>query len=419
MADNTNKLGYSQFNQIELVSVEMFRDGWKTEDYVDIRAMVDEINIYEDMFSPTISASMLVADGLNLPDKFPIIGGEHVLIRFKTPTFQDEVSQEFMVYKIGKKVADARNSKMQGYVLYLCTLDRYRDSYTDVSKSFKGTYKDIVNETLNILQSTKSLNSDPTLGNQKFISPFWSPLKICKWIAERAVGSKYEPFFFFEDLSGYNFKSAKTIYEQEPVTKIFIEMGQMPDAIDNQERNFERSTRYEVIDGNDRLQQHSDGLFGSKIYQYNATNKTLTLNEYDYTSMFDTPDAAKIEQYPLFDDVGKGNRQKRQFIMERADGSHLGAYYRKMMLGMLASYGLRIVVKGNSSLRVGSIVELDIPSKRAGEPEVEEVTSGRWLITSLKHIIKRDQYDMVLELSKDSYKQNIASLVTTGDSRNG
>ncbi|BAU40030.1 hypothetical protein [Ralstonia phage RSP15] len=415
---NNPDQGYSQYNQVEIKAVAIYRDGWKSEDYVDIRTIVEEINIFEDLFSPTLTASLFILDTLNMVDRFPIIGGERILLQFKTPTQTDDISQEFVIYKVAKRAVEPRNGKFQSYGLMLCTPDRYKDANTDISKSFKGTYTDIINQVMNLIKSPKPIDSEQSAGINSFISPYWSPLKICSFAANRAIGDKFEPFFFYEDLDGYKFKSSKTVYKQDPVDKYFIQLEQSRGEFTNAESSFKSITTWEVIDGNDRLQQNSDGLFGAKVFQYNMRNKTLTLNNYDYTNMFDTDVAVKIEQYPLYDDVT--DRTKTQFIFEKFDKSHLGAYYRKMMFGMLASYGLRVAIKGNSSLRVGKIIELDIPSPRitGGNPETEQVTSGRWLITSLKHIIKKDGYSTILELSKDSYAKNMASLVTTGDKRN-
>lgn len=410
------EVGYSQYNQVEITAVSLFRDGWKTEDYIDLRSLVQEISIFEDMFSPTITASIFILDALNVVDEMPIIGGERILLQFKTPSMEEMISQEFVIYKVTKRTVEPRQNNYQSYGLLLCTPDRYKDSNTDISRTFKGSYTDIITQVLNIIKSPKPLDAEQSAGINSFISPYWSPLKICAFAAKRAIGESFEPFFFYEDLDGYKFKSSKTIYKQEPVNKYFIGMEQSKGENTSPNNGFTAITNWEIIDGNDRLDQNADGLFGAKVFQYNMQNKTMTLNNYDYTQMFDTDVAVKIEKYPLYDDVK--DRTKTQFIFERFDKSHLGAYYRKMMFGMLSAYGLRVSVRGDSTLRVGQIIELDIPSARASgaDPKMEQVTSGRWLITSLKHMIRKDEYNIILELSKDSYRLNMPALASNGDS---
>ena len=51
----------------------------------DIRNLVQNINIYEDIFSHTVSGDILLKDTINLVMNGPIIGQEKLLLRIQTP----------------------------------------------------------------------------------------------------------------------------------------------------------------------------------------------------------------------------------------------------------------------------------------------------------------------------------------------
>ena len=399
----TTKPSYNPHEQIEIKGAYLYREGWADELALNIKDMIEEYNIFEDILSPTISAKILVNDVFNLPDSFPIIGGERIRLIFKTPINADFCEQEFVVYKVGERLIDTTShEKLTGYWLFLCTPDRYRDSFTEISQSYKGLYSEILEKVLTQIKSSKSLEKDDTTGTVSFIAPYWSPLKIGSWITSRAYGSDMENFLFYETLDSYHFKSIKKIYAQEPHAKFFIEPKQAGETIGD-DKSFRTVAHWEYPASINRLQQHMSSVFGTTVYEFDATTKNFQKTEFDYSTMFADEKFAKLEKFPIYDDVGKENRQKISFVMSREDGSHIGTQYRKIVKALMASYRLKIIIKGDSSLRVGSIIELDVPSRVAGQPDAtEQLTSGKWLIASLKHVIKRQAYTMFVELTKDS-----------------
>lgn len=399
-----SSLGFSQFNQIDIIRIDIYRETWTQDQYIEITPMIEEMNIFEDVLeSPSITATLLLADPVNIPDSLPIVGGERIGIRFKTPSYEDEEFLEFVIYKVGPRIIPKENTRHQLYSLFLCTVDRYVDSYTDVSQAFNGTYGDIVNKTLNILKSTKNVDVDDTTSIQKFVAPYWSPLKICQWCAKRSVGTTFEPYVFYETLDGYNFKSLKTLYAQTPYDRFFIEPKKTIGMSTDIQKLFRTLIDFEYLESNDKLVQNSEGILGSTVYKLDVTDKTITKSVYDYTDMFSITDSLKLEAYELYDDIGKDKRNKAFFMLSRVDNSDLGLYYRKMIMGLMGSYRMRVMIQGDSSIRAGMVINLDVPARRTAIDNTEQLTSGKWFVKSLRHILKRNAYFTVLEIVKDSY----------------
>ena len=55
---------------------------------VDLSAIMTQIEIYENIFSPFISGNILINDSTNLIKNLPIIGQEKLEIEFLSPVFK-------------------------------------------------------------------------------------------------------------------------------------------------------------------------------------------------------------------------------------------------------------------------------------------------------------------------------------------
>ena len=77
--------GNVKINRLYMVSLNRGR-------YIDLRDYLAELNIYENLFSPGISGTITLSDSRNLIKDLPILGEELLLVDFKTPTFDDNLS---------------------------------------------------------------------------------------------------------------------------------------------------------------------------------------------------------------------------------------------------------------------------------------------------------------------------------------
>jgi hypothetical protein len=69
----------------------------------DVFNFVIDINIYEDIYSPTMSGNLTLNDAQDLINLLPMIGEEKLLITFQTAGTSEEegnFEQEFYIYKM-------------------------------------------------------------------------------------------------------------------------------------------------------------------------------------------------------------------------------------------------------------------------------------------------------------------------------
>ena len=65
------------------ISKMVLRSGINDQ-FVDVRALYTNFEVFEDMFSPYITAKLYMVDSLNLPEKLPIRGQETLELEFST-----------------------------------------------------------------------------------------------------------------------------------------------------------------------------------------------------------------------------------------------------------------------------------------------------------------------------------------------
>lgn len=395
----------SEFIPLDTFRIEtlsLYREGTPEDEKFDIRDFMYELAIHEDMFSGTIFVHLVMHDLINLPESFPIVGGEFIDLRFRTPAYEDTQLLSLCVAKVGERLETDQTNK-QIYTLFLITQDRYQDFKLNISKAYEGTYDVIVQSLLQDLGSTTNLNKDTANYNQTFICPYWSPLKACQWIAKRAYGTKTDPFMFWETMDGYQFKSLHNIYNQAPYTRIFIEPSRTNEDSD---KAWRRVQKYEYKASADRMRQLNAGAWGVNVVLLNSDSRVIEKQSFDYRTLSDAEDFAKIDKFPLYPETDEKAFQQR-FSYTKADKSHEGEVYRSMLMTFLDFYRLKVVVPGDSGYRAGQIIEMDVPDLSASDVQNETLTSGRWLIVSLCHLIRQNNYSCSMELCKDSYAVDV------------
>lgn len=329
MADNTQTTSadlYSIHNQITIKNVYLFRldkDGNEPspDSFVDVKSIVEEINLFEDVGQTTLSAQMLLTDVLNLPDNFPLVRGEIFRIIYTIPSTNVDITLDFVNYKIGERMHNNNGTKAQMYWVHLCTIDRYNDVNTDLSMAFTGPYDEVIKACVGALDSQNDLDFDKSQGIQNFIAPMWSPLKTAAWCAARAVDEKLSPFLFWESIDGYHFKSLRGLYDADPVKQIYIEPLTSESHTVDPDKSFNTALEWAYMESNDALKQYAEGVFGADAYFFDINNATIETTSYDYSDMFQET-GCHVDDFQLYDDM-KGFRQKTKFYLNKDDGSQL------------------------------------------------------------------------------------------------
>ena len=111
----------------------------------DIKDLVEEVNIYEDIEDAAISGSIIVSDTTNIVMNLPIIGEERLILKLSTPqtspteeTIIDYTLNPLMIYKINRQQGIGENAQMVS--MEFTTPETLRNQSTRVSQSMQNLY---------------------------------------------------------------------------------------------------------------------------------------------------------------------------------------------------------------------------------------------------------------------------------------
>ena len=183
----------------------------------EISNNIVEINLFENIFSSSLTGSIIFADTNNLTDNLPIIGQEYISIKIITPGMEylaiDFTENVFCLYEVGNKTPATPKSEI--VEIKFCSPELLRNERVRVSKSFEDTTDEIVKEVLQnpkLINTKKQIFVEKTSGIRKIVSPNYHPFKFIANLARESISvhDNSPHFLFYESIEGYNFR---IIYE--------------------------------------------------------------------------------------------------------------------------------------------------------------------------------------------------------------
>ena len=395
----------------------------------DIAAQVIAISIYEDLFSPFITGSLILKESFDLVNIFPFVGEEMVEIEISTPTLKDgNIKGSFYVYKLTDR--ELVGDKNVVYQLHFISMEAIVDLNKKVSKVFTGNpdelVKTIVKDNFNGLQSKKEVFAEPTSKAVKFISNFWSPLKCINFITERAVNRNKSPsYVFFENRYGFYFVSLESLYANgnyQEFTYDNYTRTPLPNGGDakNVKEDYRRINTINIPVGYDYIDRIRSGMFSSKMTSYDLNKKIYNVKNYSVKDNFASYN--HLNKNPLTGDnvIFRSNSLLINYPRNNGNLSGFGdsTNYRNLqerisLMKLAEANKIEIVVPGRCDYTVGQKVSVTLnkiepASKKDNDEElVDKMFSGFYLIGAINHYITRERHECSMELIKDSLQMNI------------
>ena len=189
-----------QASSYTLKRVELFSDALVEGASIRLERIVSDIDIFEDIEKPYLTANLVLVDNAGLFDQLNLVGGERIELEFKRPdTNSKEISKSFTVYKIdtASKISD------QAEVISFSLVEDivFTSVATNVNRSYSGKPFTIINNILNEYLGKSLIEENTTSQNKlKLIVPNMSPIKACEWIKDRAVSEDGLPFYLYSTL---------------------------------------------------------------------------------------------------------------------------------------------------------------------------------------------------------------------------
>ena len=245
---------------------------------LNLRNAIQSINIYESMFSTSLSGSITILDVDDIATLGPIIGQEYMKLRLTTPDLdEDEIdftNTTFAIYKVVSRISGSQNAQL--LTLSFTTPELLKNNRTRLSRSYTDTIDNIVESVLTdetSINTIKNIYIEETSGIRKIIAPNINPYNFITNLATEALSKKYGSphFFFFENTKGIHFKSIESMLSGDGIGLFTVsDLGSLTEngTVDIQ-KEFERVQEFQINTNNDMLMNISGGMLGSRDIEYN------------------------------------------------------------------------------------------------------------------------------------------------------
>ena len=413
---------------------------------IDIKNLVQTIEIFEDINSPSLTGNITLLDIDNVLENAPVIGQEYLSLVITTPTLDEEKfdfgENVFAIFKVLERVDVSNNA--QAFTLSFCSPELLRSNRTKISKSYTDTIDIIVESVLRdsrYINTRKKLFLETTSGTRKIIAPNIRPFTFIKNLTDEALSTKYNSpyFFFYENTQGIHFKTLQGMYAEGTVANFntgdleMLEPDGPTRTQPNPENVFQRVLSFSVNTSRDMLLNTRGGMLGSKMFAHNLYHKNIENLNFRYFDDFD--EFSRIDENPIYnnsaideEDRTIGDFPDAKIFVHPAsvrDGGYDAQYdnpnndYTYRTSGVFQAlqkrssriielnFGVNISMKvtGNTTLAAGQLIDLIVPvTGRVHDKENDEFMTGKYLITKLRHIFSQPdrKHEIAFNAVKDS-----------------
>ena len=429
---------------------------------IDIKKLVQEMNIYESIYKNALTGSIVIIDAQNLIAKLEIQGTERISFTLSTPGAIDERSiinasettgHPFHVYKITDRKQLAPGTLL--YTLHFGSREFMRNLRTKVSQAYDGRLDMSVLNILtdeNYLDSKKEISYEPCGNSDKIVIPNLRPFDAINMIANKSLPemSSGVGYYFYETTKGFHFRSwdnmisVKGNYNRDTKQQFYymplnITDPEIEDKINHEYKSVE-SYRF-INNFHDVAANTVGGTYGHRVISYNLFDKSFEQDDYNYHYDFNfskhTETAGRdvnekfaiAESFVDEDDLTVSDypesRVSLQSTTKFLHNEDKGAVYGLDVLQdgkltgkriaqqaqVIQGTTLKLVVKGQSYLEAGDLIEFKLRSVDEKNPDGAEDPqyAGKYVITKIRHQISPEKYMMILECVKDSVKEGFST----------
>lgn len=407
-----NSIGFAGDVSINAVLIRSYNGA-----ELEIKDAVQRIDIYEDLFSPFLTAEITLVDTNDIIGKLPIIGEEVVLLDITDGTGMGMKLKPMYVYKVKERTLVS--DRAVSFTICCISIEAIVDMNIRISKSFSGQPSDIVENIVKkgSLESDQSIAIDPTKNSIQFIANYWSPVQTIKFLCDRSISanSNSPSYIFYESLNGFNFVSLDTLVSR-PANSKFSYSNMKDNDVGS---SLERIRTLYIDEEFDYITRLNNGMYGNRLLQVNPFAKSYHYRYVDFTEQYEK--SSRLNPTPITSN--SATRRINSSLVTKTSPSSayskmhfdgIGQWYqqRRIELSTRCAQRKQIDVPGRFNVGVGNVTDVFIYSEAPGGTQtgdrdfyslLDKVHSGRHLITAVHHIINRSEgHKMSLEISKDS-----------------
>ena len=425
----------SLYEQFEIEAV----DGSKS---ADIKAGVVSFNYYEDVYSPMITAMVVVVNTGNviegddgkmqsLYNGLPLRGGEKMTIKVAGNSASNEglILENMYVGSIENVMIDAER---ETFTLRLVSREAITNETVRVGKRFLPTTKisDSVEDICkNYLSTDKLYDVDETENPYGFYGNMRKPFTILTMLASKSVPGNVSGrdatagYFFFETQQGFRFKSIDSLIRNEPFDTKYTYAPGIIDSDDGTKDfkilEFTTSKNQNLLENLERGAYCSHRIYLNPLtFEYTAASQRIfKLDDYSVKienlgadidvvlpslSDKDSRTLASVPSRYVCGILDIGTTDTKVSELGNADPARIHSQ-SMMRYNTLFTQILTMTIPLNTNLMAGDILECEFPRidvEDRKEPDQEQ--SGLYMIKKLTHFFNAEGSYTKVQLCRDT-----------------
>jgi len=376
---------------------------------LNIYPQVVGIEIYESLANYTITADIHIAEGLDLINNFPLGGEEFVELTIQTPE-RKSITYKFFV----ESITDSKTneiSNQRSYILRCVTEDYLKNSFTVFTKRYANMpYSHAVSQVITQdLGSSIGINIEETKGTFDFMVNRVRPFQVIDLLCERAVSDKFKSsvFFFYQDNESYHFTTLEKLIDDRMIQAENNDLTFVADTANQAEKyedvvNVRNILSYNTIQQGSSVEKVKSGAMRIQVREFDVKTGTY-FTKYEYVNTTDFKQYKEIDEGNKFD---LNSDAYNNFVTKKpgvtvmtvrdstrpANKHNENIHLKRPYIDRLGQYTVNIKVYGDTSIRVGDVIKLDIPEVTgATGKSKQQIYSENYIIFELKHTLGQNE----------------------------
>lgn len=419
------------------------RDGSKG---FDIKSVFEELNIFDNIMMPCMSGNIVIRDAVGLASKINFDGTEYLEIDIVKDVNSPDVmffKKRFVIYKLTDRKELTQRSEI--YTLHFVSEEFILSEQKKLKQSYKGTYYDIVVRILGdhlkvpfetIVDGSKSgiANMEPTKGLHTLVIPNMTPFQAIEYISKVSINNSGTPdYLFWQTQIGYNFMSLSTLLSYDSFYRITVGVKNISQQAggENIQNEIYGARDLKVISQFNMAENVKSGVYAGKFIGFDPLTRTVNVQNMSFNNVYNLTKThandtsintnvfnkegkvatemydSRVTLYP-FQESRKTNpylKSKDSKTSNIIDDTHNYILQRKIIFANLMQKRLRLTMPGNFALASGNNADIEVPHRYVEENKsdmIDTSLSGKYIITGVRHIIRYDKHETVIEVATDS-----------------
>jgi hypothetical protein len=283
-------------------------------------------------------------------------------------------------------------------------------------------------------KSSGIANMEPTKGLHTYVVPNLTPFQTIEYISKVAINNSGTPdYLFWQTQLGYNFMSLATLLSYDAFYDITVGVKNIAQQAggENIENEIYGARDLKVISQFNMAENVKSGVYAGKFIGFDPLTRTVATQNMSFdnvykltknhandvsmnTNIFNKEGRVATEMYDsrvaLF--PSQEDRKTNPYLKSKDNKSstiiqdtHNYILQRRIIFANLMQKRLRLAMPGNFALASGNNANIEVPHRYVEENKsdmVDTTLSGKYIITGVRHIIRFDKHETIIEVATDS-----------------